>query len=665
MKIHFTYSYKSLGPFESENLPPFTVIIGKNGSGKTQLIEKIREYSNTLNVSHKKLTFWIEPQPKSIYCEPLIVNNIQLGTPVNYRNQFVAIYNDYQKISQHYSISKAWNNLYQKGVLRKQIENYSFTSLDDIIELKDFLSFGSNRFVDSDLEYLGHHPQVGLDAQTFLFYRTFLTELVESLESYEISSAVAREQKKDIFTLTLNDFLASNIPDKFLNKANLIESKVEDIFYNYLRRRSANDYNYYKKLNHSEQNSAVSLQEFEKGNPNPILQINSLLKSAGLPYYFRNISVKEFNPETAVNFDFKKLGVEQNVLFNDLSSGEKIVIGLIIRLFTSNYYQNELKFPDLIVLDEPDAHLHPEMSKILLEVLNESFVKKIGIRTIITTHSPTTVALAPEESIFQLHNLPKTTLKKIGKDEALRTLTAGLPNLSINYQNHRQVFVESPTDLLYYQTLFNKFNGDKGAVFQLYFISNGYGKGDCDQVRKIVKDLRDSGNSTSYGIIDWDKKNVDSNTIFVHGHNKRYSIENYLFDPIFLSILLLEQRYGDLKKAIDYNETENQYDIIKCAKAQKCIDYLVSVIEPRNKHLAIDKRPVPHTYGEFTYHIPAWFTSLKGHDLRTQFIDAFQCLGSIKTKGDYEIESKLINIIAKLYPNVPNDTIDLLKKLSS
>ena len=105
----------------------------------------------------------------------------------------------------------------------------------------------------------------------------------------------------------------------------------------------------------------------------------------------------------------------------------------------------------VIILDEPDAHLHPEMSNILIKALNETFVKKIGIKVIITTHSPMTVALAPEESIFQLNNHPETFLKKISKDDALKNLTNGLPSLTIDYENHRQVFVESPTDLFYFQ----------------------------------------------------------------------------------------------------------------------------------------------------------------------------------------------------------------------
>ena len=43
MKIELSSNYKSLTPFISEELPNFTVIIGKNGNGKSQLVQKFSE----------------------------------------------------------------------------------------------------------------------------------------------------------------------------------------------------------------------------------------------------------------------------------------------------------------------------------------------------------------------------------------------------------------------------------------------------------------------------------------------------------------------------------------------------------------------------------------------------------------------------------------------
>jgi predicted ATPase len=115
-----------------------------------------------------------------------------------------------------------------------------------------------------------------------------------------------------------------------------------------------------------------------------------------------------------------------------------------------------LSFPELIILDEPDAHLHPEMTKLLIDVLEETFVKKYKIKVIITTHSPSTIALSPIKSIYELRNNNNSGLIKISKDDALKLLTGFIPTLSIDYQNHKQVFVESPVDAKYYQIVHDK-----------------------------------------------------------------------------------------------------------------------------------------------------------------------------------------------------------------
>ena len=148
----------------------------------------------------------------------------------------------------------------------------------------------------------------------------------------------------------------------------------------------------------------------------------------------------------------------------------------MVKLFQNEYYNSNLSFPNLIVFDEPDAHLHPELSGLLIDVLRKTFVIDLGIKVIVSTHSPSTVALSPDDSIFEIKNYPKTELKKIDKDRALDILTGHLPTLSIDYKNHKQIFVESPTDVEYYQTIFNKIYNEERLPYKLYFISNSDGK---------------------------------------------------------------------------------------------------------------------------------------------------------------------------------------------
>ena len=53
-------------------------------------------------------------------------------------------------------------------------------------------------------------------------------------------------------------------------------------------------------------------------------------------------------------------------------------------------------FPKVLLFDEIDAPLHPSMSRSLLRTIQKTLVEEHGIFVILTTHSPSTVALAPD-----------------------------------------------------------------------------------------------------------------------------------------------------------------------------------------------------------------------------------------------------------------------------
>jgi hypothetical protein len=338
----------------------------------------------------------------------------------------------------------------------------------------------------------------------------------------------------------------------------------------------------------------------------------------------------------------------------------------MIKVFTSKFYSNDLSFPQLIVIDEPDAHLHPEMSKILVDVFTETFVKNLGIKVIITTHSPSTVAVAPEDSIFQLSNQRPCSLKKISKDDALKILTTGLPNLSIDYKNHRQVFVEGQIDVSFYQTIFSVINSRTEQIHRLYFISYGRGRGNCNQVIQLVKELSVAGNVSSFGIVDWDSKNTPNNKIYVHGEGKRYSIENFIFDPLYLAMLLLNEEDKPLMQAIDFKITDKHYDLPSSGKAQKAIDYVLAQFCAKPSSITMDKSLIECRYGlDLILKIPKWILTCNGHELKNKVVEIFPILEGIKRRGEYEIENELIKIIGKAFPYFPSETVELITTLSS
>lgn len=147
-------------------------------------------------------------------------------------------------------------------------------------------------------------------------------------------------------------------------------------------------------------------------------------------------------------------------------------------------------------MDELDSALHPLMSKRLINVLHNYFYKTLGIKIIISSHSPSTIAFSPDDSLYIIKKGDANKLiHHVSKDEALKELTIGVPSFSINYENRRQIFVESKYDTEYYNLLYDIFKNYLNKEISLNFIAsgdvrkNGSGQGisSCDVVKKLQR----------------------------------------------------------------------------------------------------------------------------------------------------------------------------------
>jgi Predicted ATPase len=225
----------------------------------------------------------------------------------------------------------------------------------------------------------------------------------------------------------------------------------------------------------------------------------------------------------------------------DLSSGEKVLLTIALSLFSAE--RNQLKIPKLILLDEVDCSLHPSMIQNLLYLIENVFVEEHKIKVIMTTHSPTTVAIAKDETLFYMQSDNEYRITKDSKDSILKRLAYGIPTLSVTYANRKNIITESSYDAENFEKIYNvlQSNNYLNKNISLNFISSGLNtsknSGDCNNVVNIVSGFSD--NSGVYGIIDWDNKNFPKQNVKVLAYNERYSIENCILDPIAIALLLL------------------------------------------------------------------------------------------------------------------------------
>lgn len=656
MKIIFEGEFKSLNSFESDELNDFTVITGKNGSGKTQLV-KLFENKSQNNLKDEN-SLKVDSDISSIQIEGISSSYTPRVGADNWSSKIKPLSDKFSRL---------------RGNLQEFIyfiiqEEISIEEIDEAESIIDFFSRYDEKFTkdyfikvisesNSRLRSGRSEKQVSQKARSIIASHRDLIAVLKKI--CEVRDCQISDVKSTYFTNT-------PLPERFFDQSDLFNSRLQDIFYAYAKRRHLNEIEYLRGKEYGWDLPAVSDNEFVKENAPPWETINKILEDHDINYYFEGVDKQDFSPDSLIEFSFRKKSTDTSIRFDDLSSGEEVIIGMIIKLFTSEFYEESLEYPDLIVLDEPDAHLHPEMSKLLIDVLNQTFVRDYGIKIIMTTHSPSTVALTPEESVYQLSNEPKTELKKVQKDDALALLTEYIPTLSIDYKNHKQVFVESPTDRKYYQLLTDKLIQEKKLEGKLYFVSNSSGKGNCNEVISIVKQLRNAGNDSCFGIIDWDKTNKNKGYVFVHGKNYRYSIENFFLDPFYLVSLFLEMGNAhNVRDDLNFPEHYNQYTIGSGSvqRLQEVRRWVENKFKEEFKNEDMSARiDVEYLNGK-RISLPECFLLENGHTLEGKFRKVFPALNSFKNNG--ELAEKLIGIMCKSYPFIPKESFQVLKKIST
>lgn len=368
----------------------------------------------------------------------------------------------------------------------------------------------------------------------------------------------------------------------------------------------------------------------ESLGPAPWEVINEAFQAADFPYEV----VSPVGTPIAGTYQLKlqsKLTGDQ-IPPGDLSSGEKMLLVLVLWLYNSQHHG---RFPKLLLLDEPDANLHPSMTRQFLNVVKEVLVAKYGVRVLMTTHSPSTVALAPEGSVFEMSRTSPRIQKSRSVAETVGLLTAGLVVVS---PGSRFVLVEDELDVTFYETvrqLLSDFgpSRDKRAIRpapSLIFVPASRGAksekvgGGCSVVTGWVNKFDVPPLSEIIrGIIDRDDGNSPATRVEVIG---RHSIENYLLDPLVVYCLLSSAKRAPLVDGVAISTGDEHMIRELPEKALTAIVEAIHIeVKPHIQNLQnveTHTRTVKFTKGvEAQY--PAWMLDRRGHDLMPLFQKAF------------------------------------------
>ncbi|MFV1884166.1 MAG: AAA family ATPase [Balneola sp.] len=661
MKIKLTGEYKSLRDFESEELPDFTVITGKNGSGKTQLLYIFKEANNP-NIKRASL---IPKQRKMIQVEGIESSNFYNNTRSFWE----------RTVKEQFSIW-ALIPINFKVFIQSIVDTYETLDIDreKLVEYRKLILESPEKcgFIKSKKGTV-KHEKTGYEFKSTRFFYNFFETLGDSIPvnfTTSLGVYIATYLEKDLLALKEADFLKVPLPKRLFESQNLFDYSFSDICYAYSMNRYLNEQRYFWKEGKKEKNQSINPDEYNSQSIAPWEKFNILLRKTVLEYEVIGIREEDFDPAIPFGPKLQKKSTGEIIEVSELSSGEQIIFGLVMKLFISSYSAGNLAYPSLILLDEPDAHLHPELTNILISTLYDTFVLELGVKVILTTHSPSTVALSPDESIFELNNIGNCSLKWIGREKALELLTGSIPTLSIDYKNHKQVFVESETDGEYFRKIFDTLKRKGHSLNSpLYFIDNPMGKGNSDLVLNTTRKFREAGNKTVYGLIDWDKTHKPNEHTLVHGENERYTIENYLLDPIYLAVFFQEKGAHEIEKITGITEQESPYSVIELDenKLQSVADKILQKVEENFPVLLNKKTPKTIKYlNGVSIELPEWFLLSKHNELVEKFTSTYQVLAAlIQKEGEGKIQKELTRVICRCYPMIPKDTVEILTHISN
>lgn len=393
--------------------------------------------------------------------------------------------------------------------------------------------------------------------------------------------------------------------------------------------------------------------------------VNRILAGARLDFaidYPVEYSTTRFTPQ------LRKTTTRVELQFNELSSGERILMSFAFCLYYSQDTRQTLRRPTLLLLDEIDAPLHPSMSRQLVDTIQKSLVEEQGVNVILTTHSPSTVAVAPEESVYVMRP-DKPGLHKVGKRQAIAVLTSEIPTLSIDFSGRRQVFVESQYDAERYEKLYRFLSPRISSERSLAFVAVGQKKkegeqgGGCDNVKRVVRELVASGNDSVFGLVDWDLTNTGENRIIVLASDNRYAIENCLLDPLLVGALAVRtdrewtQNIG-LASGKGYSDLKDLSDV----ECQEIID----TVERRVLGLSIGdrfeaRRTVEYVGGNVAQ-VSIPYLTMPGHELEVRVKESFPILKQYHNQGQL-LMSLIDPVIFDSIALAPADILHAFQKI--
>jgi predicted ATPase len=433
-----------------KSIPPFAILVGKNGSGKSQILNEIKSQDSNYNI--------------------------------------------------FYSASYSFNtNLSNKIVQQPQnLGQFNILPIKNIFSIDYSYVFNAIN-IDDALKLLP------TNIQSNTFFKNSLSILYKNKDKIQNQNNIYFQ----IFNLFFN----------YSTFENQIDMEKDE----YSIKRD--------KLDNKDKNELSKQYLFGK--------INKFIDDNDYHKFFKyNFNLDgTFTPDNSTS--------TENMNYNKLSSGEKVLLSFIIFAYRIKELK-ELNFNNkntILLLDEPDAYLHHSSAKKLIEMLSE-ISKNSNIQIILTTHNYSTIANAPDGSLFSVE---AGDIAKKDKDTIIYEITDGdLDLTSINSKKYN-LFVEGKTDKQIIE------NSIKKLHKQNTFSDEDFSIIDCgssNNVRIIIKSIHQMyPNKLLIALYDYDESGI------AQYNSIKNEIQNNQFNKSFVKCMHLKVNNATEQKEFEEQET--------------------------------------------------------------------------------------------------------------
>jgi predicted ATPase len=172
---------------------------------------------------------------------------------------------------------------------------------------------------------------------------------------------------------------------------------------------------------------------------------------------FRDAEVTALAGEDIEDEDLKR---QSHKLFEKLSSGHKIVLMTITRLVET------VEEKTLVLLDEPEAHLHPPLLAALVRSLSDLLTNRNGV-AIVATHSPVVLQEVPRSCVWKIRRsgtkmvAERPDVETFGENVGI--LTREVFGLEVTASGFHKMLREAVDESPDFDLILRRFGGELGG----------------------------------------------------------------------------------------------------------------------------------------------------------------------------------------------------------